>query len=141
MYVHQSFSRHEAEECFWLRWLTPEPWVRMPPPQDSTDWNWFGFNEFGRGRLGHGTIENPMYIFGDASGGEDSRDNRLRRVGVGIAVDQELAENMTMDKAIWEGLPGDVQTVPRGELKSLLLATWASRGPILYITDCDNVYK
>ena len=82
--------------------LLPEPWVWMPPPQDSTDWNWFGFNEFsfGHGRLGRGTVENPLYPFGDASGGEDSRGNRLRRVGVGIAVYQELTENMTMNKAV-----------------------------------------
>ena len=55
-------------------------------------------------------------IYGDASGAEFSVDPLLRRIGVGLAaVDND-------GNILWGlsfNLPGDVQTVPRGELYAI----------------------
>eukprot|EP00959_Pyramimonas_sp_CCMP1952_P191654 4007569-Pyramimonas_sp.AAC.1 len=64
-----------------------------------------------------------MYIFGDASGGGDAASPVLRRVGIGIVAFPSLRINdMQLQTAMWGPLPGDRQTVVRGELLALLLA-------------------
>eukprot|EP00959_Pyramimonas_sp_CCMP1952_P112541 2353033-Pyramimonas_sp.AAC.1 len=65
--------------------------------------------------------DSPTYIFGDASGGADTRDAALRRVGLAVAVFSDLTSDMMIEIGIWGGLPGAVQTVARGELHALYL--------------------
>eukprot|EP00959_Pyramimonas_sp_CCMP1952_P328091 6868614-Pyramimonas_sp.AAC.1 len=63
-----------------------------------------------------------MYIFGDASGRADAASPALRRAGVSIAAFHSLSINdVHLEVAIWGPLPGDRQTVVRGELLAMPL--------------------
>eukprot|EP00959_Pyramimonas_sp_CCMP1952_P234436 4898631-Pyramimonas_sp.AAC.1 len=87
-----------------------------------------------------GTETDPTVIFGDASGGPDTADSRLRRVALGIATVANYVDPQ-VECFITGPLTGPRQVVGRGELRGLWLAIWASQGPIVYVTDCENACK
>eukprot|EP00959_Pyramimonas_sp_CCMP1952_P067426 1407447-Pyramimonas_sp.AAC.1 len=90
--------------------------------------------------LGRGTLAQPLLIFGDASGGPESRFPSLRRVGLGLVVMTDPIA-MTIGTKIAGPLTGRVQSVPRGELRCLELAIRWSAGPTVYISDNENVVR
>eukprot|EP00959_Pyramimonas_sp_CCMP1952_P458167 9476169-Pyramimonas_sp.AAC.1 len=135
----------EAEACFWVRGLIPEPWLEVPKPIQSEDWTCHGINGFDEACFPHGSEDNPTYAFGDASGGKDTSDAALRRVGLAVAVYSELTPDMMIEIGIWGGLPGDVQTVARGELYALYLTVRGGSGHVIFVTDnaavCSGWYS
>eukprot|EP00959_Pyramimonas_sp_CCMP1952_P015763 333512-Pyramimonas_sp.AAC.1 len=76
---------HDAHSCFWSRGIIPARWTQVSPPTSIERWS--GSNlEAGPALLGHGTAASPLYVFGDASGGPDTHDVRLRRIGLAVCV-------------------------------------------------------
>eukprot|EP00959_Pyramimonas_sp_CCMP1952_P267693 5596832-Pyramimonas_sp.AAC.1 len=75
----EAVAQHESHACFWLRGIIPGSWTNVPPPPSEPSWIFSGSNELGPHTLGLGSQESPNFLFGDSSGGEDSRDPRLRR--------------------------------------------------------------
>jgi len=61
-------------------------------------------------------------IYGDASGGKFSAYPELRRVGCGLIMLSSDSNSMALKAAINFNLPGEVHTVPRGELYCILVA-------------------
>eukprot|EP00959_Pyramimonas_sp_CCMP1952_P309420 6475322-Pyramimonas_sp.AAC.1 len=70
--------------------------------------------------LGYGSPSQPTYVCGDVSGGADSSSNRFRRVGIAI-VRLQSRQPFCVGASITGPLCGLRQTVPRGELRALLL--------------------
>eukprot|EP00959_Pyramimonas_sp_CCMP1952_P213594 4469105-Pyramimonas_sp.AAC.1 len=65
-----------------------------------------------------GDSNDPLLVFGDASGGPESRNPRLRRVGIGIAV-RNCFSPCHVSASLRAPLPGRARTVSRGELLAL----------------------
>ena len=127
----------EAEECFWVRGLIPSSWLTVPEPIQDEDWICYGLEGGGLtdSCFPEGSEVAPTFIFGDASGGEDSRDAGLRRVGLAVAVYADLNYDMNLEIGVWGGLPGGTQTVARGELYALYVAARGGRGHVVFVTD------
>ena len=139
--VGEAWTQHEVHPCFWHRGLIPADWTRTPEPPHDHQWTSGGLsNGVFAGCLPMGSSTAPAVIFGDASGGPDTADCRLRRVALGIAMVTDYT-NPTVRCFITGPLSGSRQVVARGELRGLWLAIWASQGPIIYVTDCEGVYK
>eukprot|EP00959_Pyramimonas_sp_CCMP1952_P353524 7406771-Pyramimonas_sp.AAC.1 len=75
-------------------------------------------SEIEAGCLGQGTEDAPLLVFGDASGGKDTHDPRLRRVGIAVTVIESLSP-FQLGPHVLGPLPGPSQTVPRGEIAAL----------------------
>ena len=108
----------------------PKGWCKIPHPDPEERTYW--------GRDLHGSVG-----FGDASGGEHTADPRLRRVGWSY---------VTFDPETWSngqeplsgssgGLPGDIQTVNRGELWALGCFLADTSGDGTFVTDSQYVYR
>ncbi len=116
--------------CLWLRGILPLRFTTLKqenlPPRDvyTTHIN--------------NTPSPPLWdtgtYYGDASGGDFSSVPLLRRVGVGVCRISPLGKLLY---GIHCNLPGDVQTVPRGEIYALVvLLTRASPLAVIdYVTD------
>eukprot|EP00959_Pyramimonas_sp_CCMP1952_P341663 7156869-Pyramimonas_sp.AAC.1 len=70
----------------------------------------------------------PLVIYGDASGGADTHDPRLRRVGLAAAA--SVPGSNDESPCVFGLLPGDRQTVARGELYMLEVAIRWPTGPM-----------
>eukprot|EP00959_Pyramimonas_sp_CCMP1952_P254386 5313666-Pyramimonas_sp.AAC.1 len=62
-----------------------------------------------------------MVVFGDASGGKDSGDLRVRRLGLAITTLNSY-DPCCIRASVKGLLVGEDQSVPRGELRAFLLA-------------------
>ena len=133
------------QPCVWLRGLVPQSWVELtPPPEDPGEtiigpvpdesWLW----------------EGQLVAAGDASGGQYSSDNRLRRVGYAYTVlrapgglDIPAIDDLGFPTIATGALPGKSQTINRGELFAFLRFLCGTRGfsRALYIVDSDYVVK
>eukprot|EP00959_Pyramimonas_sp_CCMP1952_P195545 4088525-Pyramimonas_sp.AAC.1 len=81
----------------------------------------------------------PLIIYGNASGRSDTHDPRLRRVGLAAAAfSPESNEDFPV---LFGPLPGDRQTVARGELYMMEVSIRWSSGPTVYVTDNDEVCR
>ena len=92
--------------CLWLRGLMPATMVVIDPmhtPTDKLNITYIGEPEFGSG----------LY-YGDASGGDYTSYNPLRRCGVGVSKVNPLTCTQLWGAKM--NLPGEVQTVARAEL-------------------------
>eukprot|EP00959_Pyramimonas_sp_CCMP1952_P097552 2039166-Pyramimonas_sp.AAC.1 len=95
-----------------------------PAPVPTEDW--VGADligpSVGPGCLGSGTADKPQLLFGDASGGPRSRFPSLRRVGLGLVV---MADPVSLNSGpkLGGSLTRRLQTVPRGELRCLEMAS------------------
>jgi len=83
VHVARAQVEHEAVPCFWLRGLVPKRWTEVSPPVEEEQWAIAGSPD-GVLALGTGTHSQPLYLFGDASGGSDYLHPALRRVGVAV---------------------------------------------------------
>ena len=114
--------------CLWLRGILPDHLTNIDashrPPDEL-----------------HAHFINPEscvwssgVYYGDASGGEHTSFPKLRRVGCGIA---SIDEHGALSFGAHCNLPGQVQTVSRGELFALvLLVRWmAPLSDVEFITD------
>eukprot|EP00959_Pyramimonas_sp_CCMP1952_P307077 6427097-Pyramimonas_sp.AAC.1 len=61
--------------CFWLRGVIPASWLQVDPPPDEVKWKVYGINDstLNPGCLGVGQDDDPVLVFGDASGGPDTK--------------------------------------------------------------------
>ena len=96
--------------------------------------------EAGPAWLGHGTAERPLYAFGDGSGGPDTHDIRLRRVGIAVCVITSFTP-FEVGPFLMGPLAGGIQTVPKGEITALELAIRRSSGVLIFTTDCAEVCR
>ena len=119
--------------CFYLRGLIPASWTEVPEPplvcteEDIPDGKGvFPMNPATPLAGGEG-----IKAVGDASGGDQSSDSRVRRIGWAAVVvarqrterDVPLSEEAIRDAAVFGGgLPGPRQTVNRGELLAVIRA-------------------
>ena len=71
--------------------------------------------------------------------GKDTHHPLLRRVGLGLVSFQQLDERMEILVGAWGPLPGDRQTVARGEIWCLLVCLQRVSGHCVYTTDNDAV--
>eukprot|EP00959_Pyramimonas_sp_CCMP1952_P265619 5553487-Pyramimonas_sp.AAC.1 len=94
------------------------------------------------GCLGSGARSAPLLVFGGASGSAESRDGRLRRVGLGLVV-IDLFSLVSLGQYMLGPLWGSQskQTVPRGELVCLSTAIEYSTGVLVYVADNDEVCR
>eukprot|EP00959_Pyramimonas_sp_CCMP1952_P214433 4487270-Pyramimonas_sp.AAC.1 len=70
-----------------MRGVIPSEWTRVTAPAQEKVFFERSLPEgrLGPGCLGQGARDQPLYVFGDASGGKDTHDSRLRRVGCAVA--------------------------------------------------------
>jgi ribonuclease HI len=116
----------------------------VPPPPETAP-------VFRAGRLprGHeqgvlvGTLEEPLFLFCDATGGRATSDRRLRRAGYGFAIWQ--GEDRPGQAPIAHGgfgqLPGAAQSVNRGELYAVVTGLDGVSGVVHLVTDSSYVAK
>ena len=101
--------------CLWLRGLLPSSRIVVPrsfSPVVSTQYTYIG------GWNSHTQLQSGTY-FTDASGGLDHDIPQLRRCGIGICASPSLHPPQAPD-GLHYPLPGEVQTVPRGELHAIV---------------------
>eukprot|EP00959_Pyramimonas_sp_CCMP1952_P211344 4423103-Pyramimonas_sp.AAC.1 len=140
--IPRACSQGESQPCYWYRGLIPQAWTDTPAPQFADDWHVDGLSHgFTADCLPAGSERAPTRVFGDASGGPDTADPRLRRVALGIAVVSQVLGDTIIECSIAGGLAGMRQTVARGELKAFWLCVFTCRGHTQFITDCENVLK
>eukprot|EP00959_Pyramimonas_sp_CCMP1952_P416723 8730636-Pyramimonas_sp.AAC.1 len=130
--VSRAVAESDAYPCFWLRGLLPSPWVDVPPPIEHPEWTPIGLSD-DDWSFGQGSVQAPLMLFGDASGGCDSMVPRLRRVGVAVCRMQPDA--VDIECGLFGPLPGQSQTVHRGELQALVLGARYSTGATVFVTD------
>ena len=124
----------KGEDCFWLRGLTPKDWVT---PQEAEEYV---------AKVGSTVWDGGTYYL-DGSGGERTRDRRLRRCGWATVKLKEEGPGMVEAKysqAAFGSLGGRQQTVPRAELKAAIeTLKLCRRGDkdVFMHTDCLYVYK
>ena len=127
-----------AEPCLWLRGILPQKYTQISReynPSDSLCITYINKN--------HMKWDSGTY-YGDASGGEFTAYNQLRRCGCGLAFIN--AEGLLVFGSRFN-LPGEVQTVARGELFALvvLIDELAPMAIIDFVTDnkgvCDTFNK
>jgi len=134
--IERARNEHGDLPCLWLRGILPSGLAVVPDEysvpssdvvieyehnQSSSEWT------------------SGVY-YGDASGGENTSYKELRRVGVGICKVDESGELIL---GAYSNLPGQVQTVARGELFALLLLV-RHLDPgvdIEYVTDNKGVFQ
>ena len=112
--------------CLWLRGILPSSFIHVPDhhlPTDDYQITWV-----------NPTILDSGTYYGDASGGAYTSFPELRRVGCAFASIDNDGQLVT---AAHFPLPGTVQTVPRGELFTLveLLNHISVRAIITFVTD------
>ena len=137
----EAVAEQSAFPCFWFRGIIPAGWTSVTPPVNYEKWvvgNTSGTTE--GAWMGHGSKDRPLFLFGDASGGADTSDPRLRRVGLGVLVAISFSP-FIMGPHARGPLCGPSQTVPRGELRALEIAIRWTTGYIIFVTDCESVAK
>ena len=119
--------------ALWLRGLLPASFIDIPPEASPTQQlNITYVNPI------EATFESGIY-YGDASGGDFTEYPDIRRVGVSFV---KVGDNGDLIFAAHFPLPGEIQTVARGELYALLaLIRMVSPGSIVvFVTDNKGVY-
>ena len=133
-------ARRNAAVCpaFWLRGLVPAEWTAVPPPcqvSDPCEDNMDGVAD----RCG--TPRNRLWLFGDGSGGVNTRDARLRRCGwAWVELQTEgNAPTENLHRVKCAPLHGRRQTVNRAELLALVDALQSTQGSITFVSDSAYV--
>ena len=130
--ITKAMSDFPTEPCLWLRGILPDKYIKIPienEPPDTYDITWVTVP----------TTINTGTFYGDASGGEFTAYPEIRRVGCSyIQIDHNDQESL----AVHFPLPGPVQTVPRGELFTVvqLLRQCVPLADILFYTDNKWVF-
>ena len=124
----------EAVPCLWLRGIAPKSWTHAPPPREQQ----WAFGEWEAVERIASSSSFPLDVFGDASGGANSSDPRIRRVGLGIVTLRWRHDRWEPATSVFGSLVGR-QSVPRGETFAFLWALQRTAGPINYITDNEGL--
>ena len=104
----------EATPCLWLRGLLPSSNISIPSCHLPSN----RFQPVFKGSWSESTRLTSGVYYTDASGGEDGDSPVLRRCGVAICASPSVSEPEAPG-GICYPLPGEVQTVPRGELHAI----------------------
>ena len=122
--------------CLWLRGLLPKALLgdylrKYHPGEFAHAWGLFQHAE---------VIDLPpgAAIGTDASGGHYTSEPRLRLVGYGVVLSSRSGHVLGALQAM---LPGEQQTVPRGELQALVEALARTRGDVTVYVDASYVTK
>ncbi len=122
--------------CMWLRGILPAKFTTIQQYFKPTDLLKIDYINKTHSQIcwSSGTY------YGDASGGPFSAHATIRRIGCGLAKVGPLGKLMFGAKS---NLPGDIQTVPRGELFVLLLLVGLCEplAEIDYVTDNEGLFK
>ena len=81
-----------------------------------------------------------LLLGGDGSGGEHSKDPRLRRCGFGVAILREDADAVVVVKLIFGTVPGS-QDSYRAEATAILCVLLRTVGSCVMIVDSEAVFK
>ncbi len=131
--VPTATTQSEVLPCLWLRGIMPSEFLVIPPeaqPVSISIVTW---------TVGCSELVTSGTYYGDASGGAHTKYPEIRRVGCAFASVNDRGETIC---AAHFPLPGDAQTVARGELYSLvILIRQVSKGSfILFWTDNKGVF-
>ena len=122
----------QNEPCLWLRGILPDNHISIPPEEEPIEETTLTkINSFD-------TIESGIY-YGDASGGTYTKYPEIRRVGCSF-VKCDSEGNLLYGCHF--PLPGDIQTVARGELFAVVeLVRFAEpMSELFYVTDNQGVF-
>ena len=118
-----------ATPCLWLRGLLPSNNISIPSCHLPSS----RFQPVYKGSWSDSTRLTSGVYYTDASGGEDGDSPVLRRCGVAICASPSVSEPEAPGGVCYP-LPGEVQTVPRGELHAIYtLVRLAEEGASLQV--------
>ena len=131
----QAIEGVKEHPCLWLRGILPSEFTQIPSehanPPDELILNFVNpeFQIWGSGTY-----------YGDASGGENTHYQSLRRVGVAVVFCVKLG---VTSFGVSSNLPGSIQTVGRGEVFALvlLLQNLDHHVQVEFVTDNLNLYN
>ena len=133
--------------CLWLRGILPRDLTNIPEEYLPTHDHKCTYTYINEGVLVDTTDAQQANIrwesgtyYGDASGGELTAYSELRRVGVAVC---KIYDTGKLQFGVRSNLPGDIQTVARGELFALtdLIDRAEQFSEIEYITDNWAVFN
>ena len=129
--VDKAIAGQHAEPCLWFRGILPINYIDIPDaflPSDTYTVEWVRPNELST------NVTSGTY-YGDASGGQFSEYPEIRRIGCSFVAIHPLSMELLL--AAHFPLPGAMQTVPRGELFTLveLVRHAEINASLHYITD------
>ena len=130
--VNTAREKSDDNPCLWLRGILPKRFVSIPLEESPVKTSTITWINRDHAHLGTGVY------YGDASGGENTKYPDIRRVGCAFAV---IDSNGALVYAARFPLPGEVQTVSRGELFALvvLIRQAQNLSEIEFITDNKGV--
>ncbi|MDP6586066.1 MAG: hypothetical protein QF535_15560, partial [Anaerolineales bacterium] len=132
-YIQYAVQEAQVYPCMWFRGILPNKFTDLDIPEPT--------NELCVTHIQQEQAHwNSGIYYGDASGGEHTQYNSLRRIGVGFILAD--ADGGMVHGAHFN-LPGAIQTVTRGELFALvvLLRFLEPLSSIEFVTDNFNVYR
>ena len=127
-FQEEARTKAYSEPCLWLRGILPEHYTKIEPEHQPT--TELIVHSINREEVNYSSGT----FYGDASGGKFTKYPGIRRIGCGICqIDPQGTQ-------IWGqsfNLPGEIQTVPRGELYVLqyLVEQATHHSHIEYVTD------
>ena len=132
-YIQYAVQEESVYPCLWFRGILPKIFTDIDIPEPTNDLYVTHVNE------DKAHWSSGIY-YGDASGGQFTQYNKIRRIGVSFILSDD--EGSAVHAAHFN-LPGSVQTVTRGELFSLvvLIRFLEPLSRIEFVTDNFNVYR
>jgi len=128
--VTRARNEHEQNPAFWLRGLISSSMTAIPSPHNSPT------DDLSITHINPEVANwSSATYYGDASGGEYTSYNEIRRVGVSVVFVSE--ESRTTIFGLHCNLPGQIQSVGRGELVALVMLSrqLLPVTDVIYVTD------
>ena len=133
VYVNDAITNASKHPCLWLRGILPIELTELPNHIKPIDQQQLVF-------INDNDVWDSGTYYGDASGGKHTKYQGLRRVGCAVVRVDSTGVPVV---GSYTPLPGEVQTVGRGELFALyiLVQLLAPLAQVTFVTDNFNVYK
>ncbi len=134
--IDEAVANADEFPCMWLRGILPAKFTYIDPLYNPTQYLKMKYTN----KTDTDIVWGSGTYYGDSSGGLFTAHTALRRVGCGLA---KVDHNGSLLFGARCNLPGEVQTVPRGELFILvvLVGLAAPLSEIDYVTDNEGLYK
>jgi len=134
VYIKDALTGVHKYPCLWLRGILPKEFTTLPDNIKPPTQQQVTLINNGDFRWDSGTY------YGDGSGGKYTQFQGLRRVGCSVV---RVSSDGQVEVCAYTHLPGEVQTVGRGELYALflLLQQLAPLAIITFVTDNFNVFN
>jgi len=132
--VSEAVAKAGTMPCLWLRGVLPQSLTTISREYLPSNDIVIKYENDPDGQWRSGTY------YGDASGGEFTSYPELRRCGCGVAA---IHPDGTLHYGASFSLPGEIQTVPRGELYALLFLVdrLAPLTEVDFVTDNEGVFN